>query len=171
MTSDTAEPIWLDVEIALAVHDRQLAEHGGGTGVRDQGMLDSALARPVNRWSYGETDLAALAAAYAFGIARNHPFVDGNKRMAWISARLFLALNQVKLKFNPEDAIRATLALAAGEIGEEEIAEWFRERVTRDQPAGNLQGARRGRQPVVRNDPLEPKRNGVETDGRAGRGA
>lgn len=128
MTSGTAEPIWLDVEIALAIHDGQLAEHGGGTGVRDRGMLDSALARPVNRWSYGETDLAALAAAYAFGVARNHPFVDGKKRMAWVLARLFLALNQVSLKFEPEDAIRAMLALAGGELSEEEIANWFRER-------------------------------------------
>jgi death-on-curing protein len=128
VSSGPAEPVWLDIDIALAVHDRQLAEHGGGTGVRDAGMLESALARPLNRWSYGEHDFAALAAAYAFGIARNHPFVDGNKRTAWVLARLFLALNQVKLKFEPEDAIRAMLALAAGKLSEEEMADWFRQR-------------------------------------------
>jgi death-on-curing protein len=95
-------------------------------------MLDSALARPLNRWSYGDADLAALAAAYAFGIARNHPFVDGNKRTAWVLARLFLALNGAELHFAPEDAIRAMVALAGGEVGEEELAEWFRERVERN---------------------------------------
>lgn len=130
MTSGQVEPIWLDVEIALAVHDRQLAEHGGPSGVRDADMLDSALARPLNRWSYGDADLAALAAAYAFGIARNHPFVDGNKRTAWVLARLFLALNGAELRFTPEDAIRAMVALAGGEVGEEELAEWFRGRST-----------------------------------------
>jgi death-on-curing protein len=129
VTSAPAEPVWLDAKIALAVHDRQLAEHGGGSGIRDQGMLESALARPVNRWSYGEADPASLAAAYAFGIARNHPFVDGNKRTAWVLARLFLALNQVTLKFEPDDAIRAMLALAAGGLSEAEMADWFRERV------------------------------------------
>jgi death-on-curing protein len=92
-------------------------------------MLESALARPLNRWSYGEADPASLAAAYAFGIARNHPFVDGNKRTAWVLARLFLALNQVTLKFEPDDAIRTMLALAAGEVGEEEIDDWFRVRM------------------------------------------
>ena len=86
------EPEWLSLDIALAVHDRQLAEHGGPTGVRDQSMLESALARPLNQWTYGEDDLCALAAAYAYGIARNHPFTDGNKRTAWVFARLFLML-------------------------------------------------------------------------------
>src|SRR3954451_8614021 len=97
-----SEPMWLAKADALAIHDRQLAEHGGGAGVRDDGMMESALARPVNRWSYGEDDRCALAAAYAFGIARNHPFVDGNKRTAWVLARLFLALNNVELRFEPE---------------------------------------------------------------------
>ena len=127
--TESPEPIWLDSRIALAVHDRQLAEHKGGTGIRDTGMLESALSRPVNQWSYGETDPAALAAAYAFGIARNHPFVDGNKRTAWVLARLFLGLNKVTLKFEPDDAIRAMLALASGELSEEEMADWFRERM------------------------------------------
>lgn len=130
MTTKRVEPVWLDIGVALAVHDRQLAEHGGGEGVRDAAMLESALARPLNRWGYGEGDRAALAAAYAFGIARNHPFVDGNKRTGWVFARLFLALNGVELRFMPEDAIRVMLALAAGEISEEVLADWFRERVS-----------------------------------------
>ena len=129
MTATRVEPAWLDVQIALAVHDRQLAEHGGGQGVRDESLLESALARPRNRWGYGEDDRCALAAAYAYGIARNHPFVDGNKRTAWVFARLFLALNRVELQFDPQEAIRAMLALAGGEVSEEEMAAWFRGRV------------------------------------------
>jgi death-on-curing protein len=121
-------PIWLAAAEALAIHDRQLAEHGGGSGLRDAGMLESALARPVNRWSYGDDDRAALAAAYAYGIARNHPFVDGNKRTAWVLARLFLALNGARLSFDAADAIRTVLALAAGDLSEEELADWFRAR-------------------------------------------
>ena len=120
------QPVWIGLDVILAVHDRQLAEHGGPSGVRDQGLLESALARPVHRWSYGEEDSAALAAAYAFGIARNHPFIDGNKRTAWIAARLFLALNGARLRFESEEAIRTMLALAAGELAEEELADWFR---------------------------------------------
>lgn len=94
--------------------------------MRDAGAMESALARPVNRWSYGEDDLATLAAAYAFGVASNHPFVDGNKRTAWVLARLFLTLNGATLAFEPEEAIRAMLALAAGELLEDEMADWFR---------------------------------------------
>lgn len=126
---DRTELIWLDQAVALAIHDRQLAEHGGMSGVRDADMLKSALARPVNRWSYGEEDLAALAAAYAFGIARNHPFADGNKRTAWVLARLFLAVNGLELRFTAMEAIATVLALAAGELGEAELADWFRERI------------------------------------------
>jgi death-on-curing protein len=129
MKPDRVEPVWLDARVALAVHDRQLAEHGGGQGVRDPALLESALARPLNRWGYGEDDRCALAAAYAFGIARNHPFVDGNKRTAWVFARLFLALNGAALRFAPEDAIRMMLALAAGELSEEQLADWFRQRL------------------------------------------
>jgi death-on-curing protein len=129
MKPDRVEPVWLDARVALAVHDRQLAEHGGGQGVRDPALLESALARPLNRWGYGEDDRCALAAAYAFGIARNHPFVDGNKRTVWVFARLFLALNGAALRFAPEDAIRMMLALAAGELSEEELADWFRQRL------------------------------------------
>jgi death on curing protein len=120
------EPVWLDAEVALAIHDRQLAEHGGGTGVRAPDMLESALGCPVNQWHYGEDDCCALAAAYAFGVARNHPFVDGNKRTAWVLSRLFLALNGVTISFAPDDAITTVLALAAGELSEDELADWFR---------------------------------------------
>jgi death on curing protein len=120
------EPVWLDADVALAIHERQLAEHGGGVGVRDAGLLESALGRPVNRWAYGEDDPAALAAAYAFGVARNHPFIDGNKRTAWVLARLFLRLNGQHLVFDQHDAIRTVLALASGDLSEDELADWFR---------------------------------------------
>jgi death on curing protein len=123
------EPIWLDSTDALAIHDRQLAEHGGGTGVRDMTMLESALGRPVNRWHYGTNDVAELAAAYAFGVARNHPFIDGNKRTSWVLARLFLAINGHKITFDKEDAVRTVLALASGDLSEDELADWFRTRL------------------------------------------
>lgn len=122
------DPRFLGADVARAVHDRQLAEHGGLAGVKDEGLLESALARPINKFGYGETDLCALAAAYAFGIARNHPFADGNKRTAWVMARLFLKLNGVTLAFDKADAIRMMLALASGELDEEVVAGWFRER-------------------------------------------
>ncbi|MEP6784330.1 MAG: type II toxin-antitoxin system death-on-curing family toxin [Sphingomonadales bacterium] len=124
------EPIWLDATDALAIHDRQLSEHGGGIGVRAIEMLESALGRPVNQWHYGENDPAALGAAYAFGVARNHPFVDGNKRTAWVLARLFLALNGHVLRFDPADAIETVLALASGDLTEPELADWFRQRLS-----------------------------------------
>ena len=114
-------------QTALALHDRQLAEHGGPSGIRDAGMLGSALARPVNQWAYGEDDPCALAAAYAFGLARNHPFADGNKRTAWVVARLFLRKNGVTLAYADRDAIRTVQSLAAGELTEDELADWFRE--------------------------------------------
>ncbi|WP_088184222.1 type II toxin-antitoxin system death-on-curing family toxin [Sphingobium sp. Z007] len=122
-----AEPVWIEKAVALAIHDRQLAEHGGGTGTRDEGMLESALARPVNQWTYGEEDRCALAAAYAFGVVRNHPFADGNKRTGWVLARLFLALNDMALSFDPTDATQMMLAFAAGEIGQDDLADWFRQ--------------------------------------------
>ncbi len=124
-----AEPEWIPLGVALAIHERQLAEHGGGLGVRDEGLIESALARPVNSWHYGEADMASLAAAYAYGVARNHPFVDGNKRTAWVLARLFLRLNGVEIRFETGDAIRIMLALAAGEISEGQLAAWFRARI------------------------------------------
>lgn len=128
------EPVWLDATDALAIHDRQLAEHGGGVGVRDLGLLESALGRPKNRWAYGEDDPAELAAAYAFGVARNHPFIDGNKRTAWVLARLFLAMNGHRLAFAAEDATATVLYLAAGELSEDELADWFRTRLQTSAP-------------------------------------
>lgn len=121
------EPVWLDTRDALTIHDRQIAEHGGVTGVRDPTLLESALVRPVNRWVHGEDDHVALAAAYAFGVARNHPFADGNKRTAWVLARLFLAVNKQRLEFNSIQATQMVIALAAGELSEEELSFWFRE--------------------------------------------
>ena len=121
------EPRWVGEQVALALHDRQLAEHGGPSGLRDPGALASALARPVNRWAYGKDDLCALAAAYAFGIARNHPFTDGNKRTAWVMARLFLRKNELGLAFTEREAIATILALAAGDLSEDELADWFRQ--------------------------------------------
>ncbi|KPF52042.1 death-on-curing protein [Novosphingobium sp. AAP1] len=127
---EVTEPVWIEAELALAIHDRQLAEHGGPIGVRDAAALESALGRPRNQWAYGESDLCALAAAYAYGVARNHPFTDGNKRTAWVLARLFLALNNVQVGFAPEDAIQMVLALASGSLGEGEVARWFKARLS-----------------------------------------
>ena len=121
--------VWIEATLASAVHDRQLAENGGPSGTRDQGALESALARPKNSAAYGEPDAAQLAAAYASGVARNHPFVDGNKRTAWVIARLFLMANAVELRFDKADAIGTMFSLAAGELSEDELADWFRERI------------------------------------------
>ncbi|WP_188056086.1 type II toxin-antitoxin system death-on-curing family toxin [Sphingosinithalassobacter sp. CS137] len=124
-----SQPRFLGADVAKAVHDRQLAEHGGLAGVKDAGLLESAILRAQNKFAYGEADLCALAAAYAYGIARNHPFADGNKRTAWVMARLFLRLNGVEIAFDKADAIRTMLALAAGELEEAALADWFRERI------------------------------------------
>jgi death on curing protein len=120
------EPIWLDVEIMIDLHAEQLALFGGPDGIRDQGMLESALGRPINKFTYGETDLAALAAAYAFGIAR-HPFVDGNKRAAFGALIVFLGLNDIDFLVPPESATAMILALAAGEVNEEGLTRWIRD--------------------------------------------
>lgn len=120
---------WVGLSVVEALHNRQLAEHGGPAGIRDAGALQSALARPENLVAYGAPDAAALAASYAFGIARNHCFVDGNKRTAWVIARLFLADNGLNLAFEPQEAVKIMLALAAGDLGEDELADWFRQRI------------------------------------------
>jgi death-on-curing protein len=120
---------WVDPEVAYAVHDRQLAEHGGLDGLRDRGAVDSALARPQTLAAYGTPDAADPAAAYAWGIARNHGFADGNKRTAWVIARLFLADNGHRLRFDPAEAVRVMEALAAGTLEESQLAAWFRERL------------------------------------------
>jgi len=125
----TKDWIWVAEAVAKAAHAEQLAEHGGGEGVRDEGLLDSAMARPRNAAAYGEPDAAELAAAYAFGIARNHPFVDGNKRTAAVVSETFLALNGYRLEASDAELVVAFLALAAGELSEDELADWLRERL------------------------------------------
>jgi death-on-curing protein len=122
-----SEPQWLDTDIVLDVHAEQLALFGGADGIRDLGLLESALGRPLNKFAYGGTDLAALAAAYAYGIARNHPFVDGNKRTAFASMIVFLGLNGIDFDVPPENATAMILSLAAGEVSEESLARWIRD--------------------------------------------
>lgn len=119
--------VWIATEVALAAHAEQIVEHGGGDGVRDAGALESAMMRPRNLAQYKEPDAAALAAAYAYGIARNHPFVDGNKRTAAVVAETFLALNGYGLDASDAEVVVAFLALAAGELTEGELADWFRQ--------------------------------------------
>lgn len=121
--------VWIDPAVILAVHEEQLAEHGGAAGIRDTGMLESALARPRNLAHYAEPDAAALAAAYGFGLARNHPFVDGNKRSAFVAVELFLHLNGQRLDASDADCVMVVLSLAAGDIDEPTFAAWLRERV------------------------------------------
>ena len=119
--------VWIATEVALAAHAEQLTEHGGGDGIRDAGMLDSAMARPRNLADYGEPDVADLAAAYAYGIARNHPFVDGNKRTAAVISETFLMLNGQALQATDAELVVAFVALAAGDLSEDELADWFRQ--------------------------------------------
>jgi death-on-curing protein len=120
-----SEPEWLDLDIVLDFHAEQLALFGGADGLRDFGLLESALARPVNKFAYGESDLAALAAAYGFGIAQNHSFIDGNKRTALASMIVFLGLNGSDLDAPQESATAIMLSLAAGEITEDGLARWI----------------------------------------------
>jgi death-on-curing protein len=124
--------VWVSEGVALAAHDEQIAEHGGGTGVRDHGLFQSAMARPINLAAYGEPDAAALAAAYAYGIARNHPFIDGNKRTAAVVSETFLALNGWRLTASDAELVVEFLGLAAGEEGEDELADWFRAQIAPD---------------------------------------
>jgi death-on-curing protein len=118
--------IWLDIEVMRAVHEDQLLAHGGISGVRDEGMFLSALARPENLANYGEPDFADLAASYGFGIAKNHPFLDGNKRTAFVSVELFLLLNGCKLTAKDSDCILTILAIAGGDMNETDFASWIR---------------------------------------------
>ncbi len=126
------EPEWLDVDIVLDVHAEQLALFGGADGIRDVGLLESALARPLNKYAHGENDLAVLAAAYAFGISRNHPFVDGNKRSALASIIVFLGLNGIDFDVAPASATVMMLDLAAGVVDETGLVRWIRDSL----PAG-----------------------------------
>lgn len=116
---------FLDKDVVLAIHDRQLAEHGGLAGMRDEGLLDSAMARPQNRHAYGAEGLEELAAAYAYGIARNHPFLDGNKRTAWAVARTFLAMNGQRLIPDRVQAVENMVLLAEGLLDEAGFAAWL----------------------------------------------
>ncbi len=118
--------VWLDPKVLLAVHEEQLAEHGGATGTRDLGLFESALAKPKNLAAYGEPDAAALAASYGCGIARNHPFIDGNKRTAFVAVELFLWLNDVELTADDPDCVLTMLAVAAGTLDEPAFAAWLR---------------------------------------------
>ncbi len=118
---------WISKQALLLLHGESLAEHGGGAGLRDEGLLDSALARPANLAAYGTPDIAELAASYGFGVARNHPFVDGNKRAAFLAIGQFLYLNGYQLKAQQADATLTMLAVAAGELPEDALAAWLRQ--------------------------------------------
>ena len=117
---------WIDKRLLLLLHDESLSMHGGASGMRDEGLLDSALAPPLNIVAYGEPDVADLAAAYGFGLAKNHPFIDGNKRAAFLTVGLFLRLNGHRLTATQADATLTMLGLAAGEITEADFAKWLR---------------------------------------------
>jgi len=122
----TAEPKWLSKDLVLAIHDEQLVTFGGGTGLRDEGLLESALARPENLFAYEpEAPLARLAASLAFGIIRNHPFVDGNKRTGFIAIRMFLHRNGIVFRPDRAEAFVVVMAVAAGEMEEETLAAWI----------------------------------------------
>jgi death-on-curing protein len=119
--------VWLQRDVVVAIHEAQLAEHGGGTGLRDAGLLESALARPENLAAYGKPDVADLAAAYGYGISRNHAFADGNKRTGFVAVELFLELNGHTLCADDSACVIAMLAVSAGEINEAEFSAWIRD--------------------------------------------
>lgn len=125
-----SEPVWLETAAVARMHMDQLAEHGGGLGLRDAGLLDSAMARAKNLYAYGERDIVTLATAYASGIVRNHPFIDGNKRTGFLAAYVFLAVNGLEIDASEADVVVTMLALAAGELGDEAFSVWLRANVT-----------------------------------------
>lgn len=130
MTAPSNTPwVWIDPAVLRAVHDEQLAEHGGAPGTRDEGLFESALARPRQLAAYGDPDVADLAASYGYGLARNHPFVDGNKRTAFVAVELFLALNGHDLTADDGDCVLTMLRVAGGELGEADFAAWIRRHV------------------------------------------
>lgn len=140
--------VWIEKALALAVHDRQLAEHGGIAGVRDERLLDSALGRPQQRHAYGEPppDLADLAASLAFGLARNHPFMDGNKRTAAVLCETFILLNDAELQADDVELYPIYIALAEGSLTEQEFADWLRPRlILASDPQVNEAAPRYGR--------------------------
>ena len=119
------EPVWVELDVVLAIHDEQLAEHGGQPGVRDPGLLESALSRPRNLFAFGQPSIAHLAASYAFGISRDHPFLDGNKRTSLVVAELCLDLNGLELTASDAQCVATFLQLAAGDLTEDQLAEWI----------------------------------------------
>jgi death-on-curing protein len=125
--SEAGEPLWLTSEQAIAIHSAQLRRFGGAAGLRDEGMLRSALERPINRWRYEQAPLGELAAVYAFGLAKNHAFVDGNKRIAFMAMMTFLRKNEVPFAPDPAQSTNIILSLAAGEVSEESLTRWIRD--------------------------------------------
>jgi death-on-curing protein len=125
--SEAEEPLWITYEQAIAIHSRQLRRFAGAPGLRDEGMLRSVLDRPINKWRYERAELAELASAYAFDPARNHAFVDGNKRIAFIAMRVFLLKNGIAFNPKPEHATAIILSLAAGEVSEQSLTRWIRD--------------------------------------------
>ena len=125
--SELQEPLWITYEQAVVIHGRQLRRFGGAPGLRDEGMLRSALKRPVNKWRYEQAPMAELASAYAFGLAKNHAFVDGNKRIAFMAMMVFLHKNGVAFSPDPAEATTIILSLAAGEVSEESLTHWIRD--------------------------------------------
>lgn len=121
------EPVWLSTDLVIAIHEEQLGQFGGPPGIRDQGLLESAPGRPQHKFAYGNEDLATLAAAYAFGLARNHACVDGNKRIAFLAMVTFLGLNDIEFVVAEPEAVVMMLAVAAGEVNEESLARWIRD--------------------------------------------
>ena len=125
--SEPQEPLWVTYEQAIAIHARQLRRFGGAAGLRDEGMLRSALERPINKWQYEQAPLDELAAAYAYGLAKNHAFVDGNKRIAFMALMVFLRKNGVAFSPDPAEATAIILSLAAGEVSEQSLTRWIRD--------------------------------------------
>lgn len=127
VTSNGDEPKWLTYDQVIAIHSRQLRRFGGAAGLRDEGLLRSAIERPINKWHYEQSELPELAAAYAFGLAKNHAFVDGNKRMAFMGMMTFLRKNGVRFAPDQAHATRIIMSLAAGEVSEDSLARWIRD--------------------------------------------
>jgi death-on-curing protein len=125
--SEPKEPLWITYDQAIAIHSRQLRRFGGAPGLRDEGLLRSALERPINKWRSEQSDIAEPAAAYAFGLAKNHAFVDGNKRIAFVAMMGFLLKNDVAFGPEPAQSTSIILSLAAGEVSEESLTRWIRD--------------------------------------------
>lgn len=134
MTAKAVQWVWVNSKVLHAVHDEQLAEHGGGTGVRDAGLFDSAVNRPQQLAHSGSPDAAELAASYGYGISRNHPFIDGNKRTAFVALEMFLILNGYELLADDADCVLTMLAVAAGDISEADLTAWVRSRIQTTSP-------------------------------------